>query len=571
MANAVFQGNVYKSGGTKYLPSDPDVRFQAYFYKVNDASSFSQWSDTRLTERGQYSINLGDGDFLDQVGIALPGDKILLVFWTPNTSTRIDVDLVEWSMIEIILTSETSYLVNTQTMDAQLPTCSFNITGSTEVNSDVFINDIDSHNEYDWVYNTVNHFQEYQRYGETIFEMSHLQSDSVDITWGDTTSSLNLDPGGSYPHQYTDSDDYNQSITVENPAGLTCNSGLSRRIFWETPTADYLIDNSNPDPIADTGVGQIVNFTPDIIDPGNRFDSDGWTVDWLINDDGTYGDFTVIETEKGKDYSPNHQWHNPGIFNVRMTLNWWDGFVWQTIFTNKNVTQNVWVIVNGLDWVEPVVPDVPITFTPDITGSSGYTPWVDYEIDGSIEFINMTVAEEFDWIFLIGGSHEVKQIVHYHDGFIADTQELVFDVEMNAISLFDHNDTDCGIRFTSRSVPGGGVIEDYKWEVYFDGSIIDTGPNNIDFYYAWPYPGNFMIKHTVIDSIPTTDASITPFNDVVCKTGFIGGGGGGVIYKERDPIPLPVVRIRLRYEDDKNWDIELNQESYIRVELNEGM
>lgn len=569
MANTVFQGNVYKSGGTKYLPTDPDVRFQAYFYKVNDSSSPSAWSGERLTERGQYSINLGDSDFLDQSGIALPGDKVVLVFWTPNTSARTDLDLVEWSMIEITLTSQIAYTTNTQTMDAQVPTCSFDITGGTEVNTDVFVNDLGSHNNYSWTFNTVDHFQEYQRYSETIFEMSHLQLGSIDITWGDTSSSLNLDPGGSYPHQYTDSADYNQSVTVENPAGLTCNSGLSRRIFWTTPTADYSADNPSPDPIADTGLGQIVNFTPSITDPDTRAVADNWTVDWLINDNGAYGDFTVTDNGNGLAYSPNHQWHNPGTFNVRMTLNWWDGFVWQTIFVNKNITQNVWVIVNGLDWISPVVPDVPITFTPDITGSSGYTPWVDYEIDGSLEYVDMTVTEEFDWIFIIGGSHEVKQIIHYHDGFTADTQELIFDVEMNAISLFDYNETDCGVRFTSNSVPGGGVIEDYKWEVFFDGNIIDTGPNNTEFYYAWPYPGNFIIKHTVTDSLPTSDYKITPFNDVQCKTGF-GGGGGGVIYKERDPIPLPIVRINLRYEDDKNWDVELNQESYIRVELNEG-
>jgi len=566
MINITFQGNVFDASGTKY--SGDEVRYQAFFYKANANSSDNQWSLERTTEKGQYSINLGDGDWLTQEGNVGDGDKVLLLFWTPNNVIFTNANLVEWSLIEIELTGNRHvYADNAQTMDAQVPTCLFTIAGE-RTNTDVTITDIGSHNNYSWSFQATDHFQEAERYSETLFTMNELPLSSIDIDWDDIVT-LGLNPGTNYIHQYTNSGDYAIEITVTNEAGLSCITNFNKRIYWRVPTADYNISIPNPNPLADTGLGQIVNFTPVIGDLDGRFVSDNWSIDWLIDDNGPYGIYDIAYPNNDPSFIPNHQWRNPGTFNIRETLNWWDGFSWQIILVNKNITQQVWAIVNGLTWPVPVVVDVPTTYTPNISGSSGYDPWVDYEIDSMPEFIDMTTSETFDWVFTVSASHTITQIIHYHDGFSPQLQQDDFEVGMHAIAMYDYHDTDCGKRFVSTAVPGLSPITDYVWEVLYDGNVIDTGPNDATFYYAWPMDGDYIVRHSITDSLPTSDSYELPFDGAACIKPSIPSGGGYIRHIEK-PIPLPVVRIRLKYADDEYWNKELNQESYIKVELNEG-
>lgn len=565
MINITFQGNVFDSTGTKY--SGDEVRYQAFFYKVNSNSSPNTWSLERTTEKGQYSINLGDGDWLTQAGNVGDGDKILLLFWTPNSSIRSDNNLVEWSFIEVELSGNKHvYADNVQTYDAQVPNCSFTIAGN-RTNTDVIITDIASNNNFSWIFQSTDHFQEAERYSEALFNMNLLPLSSVNIDWDDIIQS-GLNPGSNYTHQYTSSGDYNIEITVTNVAGLTCNTNYTHRIYWQVPTADFNISNPNPNPLADTGQGQIVNFTPIINDPDGRFTLDNWSIDWLIDDNGPYGIYDIAYPNNDTSFIPAHQWHNPGPFNVRETLNWWDGFSWQIIIVNKTVTQQVWSISNGLTWPLPVIVDVPTTYTPNIAGSSGYEPWVDYEIDGNPEFVDHTTTETFDWIFTVSDTHDIKQIIHYHDGFSPQTQEENFEVGMHALAMYEHHNTDCGKRFVSTAIPGEGPITEYVWEVIYDGNVIDTGPNDPTFYYAWPMDGSYIVRHTITDSLPTTDSYELPFDGIKCNKGLVTSGGGYITKIEKPP-PLPVVKIRLKYADDEYWNKELNQESYIKVELNE--
>jgi len=61
--NLNFSGFVYLNDGTTL--SNSNVKYQAYFYKVNSGSSPPMWNGVRTVENtGYYSCNLGDNDWL---------------------------------------------------------------------------------------------------------------------------------------------------------------------------------------------------------------------------------------------------------------------------------------------------------------------------------------------------------------------------------------------------------------------------------------------------------------------------------------------------------------------------
>ena len=64
--NITFAGNIIDSENNSI--NDDSVKYQAYFKKTNASSSSNKWNNPRISEYGQYSLNLGDGDLLTQDG-----------------------------------------------------------------------------------------------------------------------------------------------------------------------------------------------------------------------------------------------------------------------------------------------------------------------------------------------------------------------------------------------------------------------------------------------------------------------------------------------------------------------
>ena len=74
--NVTFDG--YSYFGDNSI-SNSNVSYQAYFYKVNSGSSTSAWNTVRTVEStGYWNVNLGDGDWLGQTGVASSGDIVIL-------------------------------------------------------------------------------------------------------------------------------------------------------------------------------------------------------------------------------------------------------------------------------------------------------------------------------------------------------------------------------------------------------------------------------------------------------------------------------------------------------------
>lgn len=545
--NVTFTGNILDTNGNPFTSNE--VKYQLYFHKNNVGSSSSVWGSTRLSEFGQYNINLGDSDILSPTGIANIGDIVIIAFWTPNTSIRSDDNLTEWGFIEIPLTSNSTYIQNVQIKNGLIPIPSFTISGATTINNNVIATDVNSNDLHSWSYEGNLIYQAPSKYSQPLFyTMNTLGTGSIDINWGDGNYSNNLDPTQSYYHQYISPNNYDITTYVTNTYGISASQLFMTHIYYNQPIVDFLIDNQNPNPIGTTGIGQIVTFTNSSTNPDGRADIDGWTCDWEIED----GIHSVIYTGQLLTFSPTHQFHSPGEHTVKLTLNWYDGFSWTTTSKSYQITQETWKITNGLTWITPIYVYVENKYSPNITGNINYVNKVDYLIDGYLPYNNLSVSDWFNHTFDLSDTHIIQQNIHYHNGFELIIQSQNFIILLSPMSDFYVSDDICGDIYTSTSEPGKQPIMLYKWKVLLNNIEIASleGQFIHTFRYNWPTTGLFKIWHEITDGLGQTADITKEYNISTCKGGSqpipTGGGGfagGGTVVREK---PLPKVSVKLK-------------------------
>jgi hypothetical protein len=512
--NITFTGNIVDNNEVQYI--NDEVKYQLYFYKQNTGSSSSIWSSTRLSELGQYNINLGDSDIVTQEGTVNIGDKVIIAFWTPNTSLKTDNDLVTWGFIEKTLTSSTEYINDVKLMGCLPPIPSFNVTGSSNINENVYVTDIGCHDIQSWVYNGVTIYQEPTRYSQPIFySMNTLPTSAIDINWGDGQFTYKQTPALSYSHQYSSPSIYDITCYVTNECGLSASQILMQSIYYNTPVVNFVIDNITPNPIGKTGIGETVTFTNTTSDPNNRSDIDGWYCDWYIED----GLYTVSLSGQSFDYSPTHQFHSAGEHDVTLTLHWYNGYEWLQSTKTLTVDQQTWSVTNGLTWQQPVYINTSILFTPSISGNVQYINSITYFIDGTPYFNGLTVNDTFNFTFHVSTTHYVNQTIFYHNGFENVIQQQVYNILMSSIADFIQSDDLCGDMYTSTSVAGKPPITMYTWTVYLNNLEVATlsGPYRNIFEYNWPTTGTYKILHSITDSDGNVATIVKTYPVTSCK------------------------------------------------------
>lgn len=556
--NTTFTGNIFDPSGVQY--PNTEVKYQLYFYRTNASSSPSIWSSTRISEYGQYDINLGDSDIVTPEGVINIGDRVVIAFWTPSTSIRSDGDLVEWGFIDIPLTLDTEYIIDVQLMGPMTPHPDFSVTGATSINSDVYVNDIGCHDLHEWTYGSTTIYQAPSKYSQPLFfTMNTLPIDSIDISWGDTNWTYSQEPAQSYVHQYTNPNTYDITAYVTNTPGLSASQLFLYHIYYGEPVVDFSIDKPTPNPaVGITGMGEVVTFTNTSTDPDGHATIDGWTVDWLIND----GAYTATYDGKPFDFSPTHQFHSAGIHEITMTLHWYDGFFWNETPITKTIDQQRWHVGNGLTWDTPVYIDVSTTFTPAITGATSYIQKVSYLIDGITLIDNLAYNTPFNHTFDFSDTHTILQTIYYYDGFALIPQEYTFNVLMSPIADFEVTDDTCGLKYTSVSEPGKQPIVLYKWYVLLNDvqvAYLEGATENI-FRYNWPTTGNYKIRHDIIDGLGQTASETKDYRITSCRGGTTKRGGGGdgayakprIVYKEK---PLPTVRVKIKKTKERKINV----------------
>lgn len=549
--NTTFTGNIFDPSGIQY--PNIEVKYQLYFYRTNASSSPSIWSSTRTSELGQYNINLGDSDILTPEGVTNIGDRVVIAFWTPNTSIRSDDNLVAWGFIDIPLTTETEYIIDVQLKGPQTPVCDFEITGATTINNNVIARDIGSHDRHSWTYSGNTMYQEPSRYSQPIFYlMNTLPTDSIDISWGDDTWTNDDLPAIDYYHQYEIPNNYDITTYVTNTSGLSASQVFLWTIYYNAPVVNFTIDNDLPNPIGTSGLGEEVTFTNTTTDPDSHAINDGWTCDWTIED----GDYTATYNGQLLTFNPTHQFHSAGEHNITLVLHWYTGSEWATSTITKTVTQQAWTVSNGLNWTPPIYIQATNTYTPAITGSTSYITGVNYYIDGTMVYSDLPYDASFNYSFMYSDTHLIQQVIKYHNGFTSTTQIGSFNVVMSPVANFSVSDDTCGDIYTSDSEPGKPPIVMYKWKVFLNNVEIasHSGAAEYTFRYNWPTaPATYKIWHEVTDILGQTANILKTYSVTTCKGGSTplptGGGfvGGGVLYKER---PLPKIKVALKKKEE---------------------
>ena len=215
MLNITLAGNIFDSTETQYPLNE--VKYQAFFYSTNSFSSANKWNDTRLSENGQYNINLGDGDFLTQAGIYNSDDKVIICFWVDSTKNRNALDLTEWCFIEILLSDLSVYQNDAQTFYFQDPSCSFITTDN------IILDNVATTNHQNWLFHGTEQYQDYERYNEEMFFLMSFDSDCVVIDWGDLVVET-VDLEDEYYHSYVLAGEYHIIVKVYNRGNLFCQS-----------------------------------------------------------------------------------------------------------------------------------------------------------------------------------------------------------------------------------------------------------------------------------------------------------------------------------------------------------
>jgi len=559
--NIQFQGTVYDKDAVAF--SSDEVNYQVYFHKVNSNSSPSKWGSVHKTQYGQYSFNLGDNDLLTPSGKASAGDIVVVCFWTPNTSQRTDSNLIQWGLFVTTLTDDDVYVQDAQIKDAFRPNCNFTTSGPYRVQMDTYVNDAGSNDEHAWTFSGKEHKQVPSLYGQDMFSgMNSLPSNSIDIDWDDGSSHDTADPGSSTSHIYSQAGTYNISVVLTNVPGLTCGQVLPVQIRWRVPTCDFVADNWNPNPQGTNGLGEKVTFTNTTTDPDNRADVDGWYWDWEISDNGPYGNFTENHNHVSKTFSPDHEWHNPGDFNVTLTLHWYDGFGWLTQTKSYQVHQRTWTVSNGLDWTpQPVILNQVTTFTPNITGDVSYITGVDYDFDNGEDVrIGLAYDEQFTKTFTVAKVHTVNQKINYHDGFHSTSKDEDYTILVQTSADFTWEDYGCGLLFKDASVVGQTPVSYYQWEVVSAGmcAVVDShkGADYNQFFYSWPFIDNFSVTLTIEDHGGNVSSKTKSFTVTECPGGVIVSGGGGGVFIERPRMDILKVTSKTG-EDERKVKIKV--------------
>jgi len=316
MSNISFNGNIYDKDGILTT----NVAYRLYFKRNNTGSHPSIWSDIRYTEPNlnQYNINLGDVDLLGNEGVSNINDEVLLLYWIPMQDDQYSYNLTQWSVIHYILTSAQTYPQDVQILNHQTPFCSFSFNGYN-VNETSQVIDINSSDDYSWVFSSIDHFQKYQSLNQLLFNKNKVPDHAIDIIWDDGTIDTNLNLSDSpFSHIYDTPDTYNIQINLSNSDNLECNQNIPVTIInniyngltWNPPVC----------------LNDSIEYIPDI----SGITSSITGVDYYIDDILTYENLTWDE-------SFYHSFDIGGTHIIKQCIKYFDGFSEQVKCEEFNV------------------------------------------------------------------------------------------------------------------------------------------------------------------------------------------------------------------------------------------
>lgn len=475
--NITTDGFVYmEDGGLSSL----NVAYQAYFYKVNGGSSPSSWNNKRIVENtGYFNVNLGDGDWLTQDGSASSGDHIIIVFWSPASSDRLDAcdQLTEWSCFRITLDGSSTYSNNIQVRSNICPNLNWTLSNTALIGQNVIANNTstDTH-QWDFSGNTMYHRNSWYT---TLMSINIV--DNSDYDWGDGNQDNDLSGTTNGSHSYIASGDYDIELVVEDACGCTVTGTEQIRVFKRPPAPNIDMIPADPEPnepvffqyVGDDVDDTIEQIIWDIVDDTN-------TITTVGRDD------TVAHTEGtgtswcGQGAVPG-AFTDPGSHKVSIVISWFDGFETQTMNYNETYNQKIFsgpAVNFSQDPVE-AEKDAPITFenfTIDTdrvgTGSDcfEYTwTWT----DGTLIETETNKDINYDLVKTpTTASCKVKLCAQWSDGW--ETHNACVEKDVVFKTTVTVTEEECYYNLNIIGTSDDGSVSGYGWTVYSGAS--DQGP-----------------------------------------------------------------------------------------------
>lgn len=362
--NYDLQFTVYEEDGLSIVPN---AKIHAYFNKVNSSSSSSKYNETiKITNAiGKTSLNCGDFSFLTSNGKIDNGDIILVVAWlTDNTSQTDDKSSKVASkitrcvnFIHVVNTSKSSWIENFILPEVKASTC--NITWPSVANTGHLftVNNSSNIQEGPYSYNTSkvvrsDLYQNITKYGQNLFLGRGIKETEYNFIEYSSTKSL-ITP---ISYTFIDAGLYSCYARVYNHLGVYCESQKTYTIKYNKPTIAFDFSFTkllNTD--KHTGVGNddllytVNSSSPNYNDTFIKIQA---SFDWLIEDlNQNLSNNNTIELNKDKSFILNKLFNTSGAKNLKLTLNWNDGFDWKKEELTKNPVLDVYSLNIDFSWI----------------------------------------------------------------------------------------------------------------------------------------------------------------------------------------------------------------------------
>lgn len=272
MLNITFTGKIYDENNQLVN----ECKYRGLFIKQNSSSSNSKFSDERISFQGEYNINLGDGQWLTQDGSAGSGDRVVLIFWIPIQETHTSFNIVKYGFFEIVLTSDTTYIINSQIRPNICP--NINISNSIQglINEQIYVTD-NSNDNHSWNFSIngtsiiMRQYHYWRRF--EIFSIADIYKTTVN--WNDGSPIEEITKTTKY-HIFTTCGDKNLDFeTIDNE---NCSKSTSKmiKIYLHQPAPGLNWSPQNPI------INELVTFTPNIINWDNNISYVNYYIDGVL-------------------------------------------------------------------------------------------------------------------------------------------------------------------------------------------------------------------------------------------------------------------------------------------------
>ena len=366
MADITFTGKMYDENGT--LINGTVEGF---------TSPQNKWSGAKASQLNEYTINVGDGDWLTNDGSIAENEVVLLKFVSASGIAVISHTITNADISTRLVVQDV------QLLPIQAPTCGLNLAITGTVNNIVTATNTSS-DQYQWEYAGKTHHQRYDWYGTVVFPEIGIASVEYDFGEGYSVSNTYVwDTIGTYT--------VSSKTTNKNGQTRICTKEIV--IGYNAPTGCVQFDK------ATYILNDTVIVTGCITDADNR----------IIGIDHIWEE-VITDTNLIKDYMYSKVLDEVKTYTAKQIIRWNDGFEDKVVeFTRPlsmanqppvvdiTVTEGVDTYTFNSNAVDPEgmlarVDWIVYTCKQEIMGDTGPCDWVEvYRTTG--EIIELSVGK----------------------------------------------------------------------------------------------------------------------------------------------------------------------------------